>query len=324
MARTSLKLNRRQLGAFLSDFDSIRQFEQLFSEVDAAASSPSGSNGPELEAGVALATANDAMDAINNLYNELYPGAIAPVQLIPSMESISDVSAPTPVANYAILQRNAGTGRWEATSIAKGLKYGGTSTDYTEFEADGTLKMNGSATVWNDWNLSRDFTATAGAGVPTRNTLVGNIVKDQFAVNDALQYMSTELLHDWKEGSDMQIHIHWATGGLNDTTVRGVKWEVEYTVCNPLESGVSPTVFTAAATQSLEVSIPAAQPDRTHRVSTIYTIPGSTLKIGAQLLMRLKRIASVTNPAPAADPFVISFGVHFEADTLGSRSVSTK
>ncbi|MBA4274119.1 MAG: hypothetical protein C0436_00540 [Alphaproteobacteria bacterium] len=197
----------------------------------------------------------------------------------------------------------------------------GTRLNRTLFEADGTLKMEGDATVWNDWNLSRDFTPTAGAGVPPRNVLVGNIVKDQFAVNDALQYMSTELLHDWKEGSDMQIHIHWATGGLNDATVRGVKWEVEYTVCNPLESGISPTVFPATVTQSAEFSVPAAEPNRTHRVSTIYTIPGSTLKIGAQLLMRLKRIASVTNPAPAADPFVISFGVHFQSDTLGSRTV---
>jgi hypothetical protein len=241
-----------------------------------------------------------------------------------TLNGLNDVYAPTP-ATYGILQWNNTTSRWEHTTIAVGLKYGGNGTDYSYFEdATGTLVFNGAATVWNDWNLARDFTPIAGVGVPVRNALVGNIVKDQFAVNDALQYMSTELLHDWKEGTDLQVHIHWATGGLNDATVRGVKWEIEYTVCNPLESGVAPTVFPATATQSLEFSIPAAQPDRTHRVGTIYTIPGGTLKIGAQLLMRLKRIASVTNPAPVADPFVISFGVHFEADTCGSRSVSTK
>ena len=236
----------------------------------------------------------------------------------------SDALGGVPAVGYARLTGAVFTGPISGPSATFGLGKFGTSTDYTGFEADGTLKMNGNATVWNDWNLSRDFTPTAGAGVPARNTLVGNIVKDQFAVNDALQYMSTELLHDWKEGSDMEIHIHWATGGLNDATVRGVKWEVEYTVCNPLESGVAPTVFPATVTQSLEFSIPAAQPNRTHRVSTIYTIPGSTLKIGAQLLMRLKRIASVTNTAPAANPFVISFGVHYEADTLGSRTVAGK
>lgn len=231
----------------------------------------------------------------------------------------SDALGGVPAAGYALLAGAAFTGPISAPTS----EFGGVA-NYTEFEADGTLKMNGNATVWNDWNLSRDFTPTTGAGVPARNTLVGNIVKDQFAVNDALQYMSTELLHDWKEGSDLQVHVHWATGGLNDATVRGVKWEVEYTVCNPLESGVAPTVFPATVTQSAEFSVPAAEPNRTHRITTIYTIPGSTLKIGAQLLMRLKRIASVANVAPAADPFVISFGVHFEADTLGSRTVIGK
>jgi len=240
-----------------------------------------------------------------------------------TLTGLNDVYAPTP-SNYEILQWNTANSRFEKTGIAVGLKYGGTATNYSFFEADGTLVFNGNATVWNDWNLTRDFTPNAGVGVPVRNALVGNIVKDQFAVNDALQYQSAELLHDWKEGTDMQVHIHWATGGLNNATVRGVKWEIEYTVCNILESAVAPYAYTAAVTQSLEFSIPAAQPDRTHRISTIYTIPASTLRIGAQLMIRLKRIASVTNVAPADDPFVISFGVHYEADTVGSRTVSAK
>lgn len=197
----------------------------------------------------------------------------------------------------------------------------GTSANRTLFEDDGTLKMEGEAIVWNDWNLVRDFTPTAGAGVPARNTLVGGILKDQFAVNDALQFQSAELLHDWKEGTDVEVHVHWDTGGLNNATVRGVKWQIEYSVCNPIESGVLPYTRTATVTQSAEFVIAANEADRTEHVGTIYTIPGSTLKIGAQLIMVLKRIASVTNPAPVADPFLISFGVHFQSDTLGSRTV---
>jgi len=279
-----------------------------------------GEDGIELQSGNAQALAQSALDQIAAIGNgpEVYP-----VDQPSMMATLPDVYAPIP-ETYGIIQYNKTANRWEHTLIAVGLKYGGNATDYSFFEADGTLVFNGAATIWNDWNLSRDFTPTAGAGVPVRNVLVGNIVKDQFEVNDALQYMSTELLHDWKEGSDMQVHVHWATGGLNDATVRGVKWEIEYTVCNPLESGVAPTVFPATLTQSIEASIAAAEPDRTHRITTIFTIPGATLKIGGQLLMRLKRIASVTNPAPAANPFVISFGVHYEADTIGSRSVTTK
>lgn len=208
--------------------------------------------------------------------------------------------------------------------VVTGQKKFGTDTDNTTFEPDGTLKMNGAATVWNDWNLVRDFTPVAGVGVPLRNALVGNLVKDQFLVGDSLQYQSTELLHEWKEGSSLQVHIHWATGGLNDATVRGVKWEIEYSITNPLEQGSGLNTYTVVGTSSLEFTIPANQANRMHRVGTITTIAGANLFIGAQLIIRLKRIAAVSNPAPAADPFVISFGVHFEKDTLGSRETFAK
>jgi len=177
--------------------------------------------------------------------------------------------------------------------------------------------------VWNDWNLVRDFTPLAGAGVPPRNAFQGNIVKDQFGINDAIQWQSIEALHDWKEGTDFEAHVHWALGSANDLTVRGVKWEIEWTACNPLESGVAPTAFPATTIQSAEFSVSASQPDRTHRVGTIFVIPAGTLKIGAHLLVRLKRIAAAAT-APAADPFLISFGVHYQSDSRGSRSTFFK
>jgi len=177
--------------------------------------------------------------------------------------------------------------------------------------------------VWNDWNLVRDFTPNAGAGVPPRNPFQGNIVKDQFAVNDAIQWQSVEALHDWKEGTDFEAHVHWALGGANDLTVRGVKWEIEWTACNPVESGVAPTAFPATTTQSAEFTIPASQPDRSHRVGTVFVIPSGTLRVGAHILIRLKRIAAA-GTAPAADPFLISFGLHHQADTRGSRSIYSK
>lgn len=177
--------------------------------------------------------------------------------------------------------------------------------------------------VWNDWNLVRDFTPNAGAGVPRRNAFQGNIVKDQFGVNDAIQWQSIEALHDWKEGTDFEAHVHWALGAANDATVRGVKWEIEWTACNPLESGVAPTAFPATTIQSQEFSIAALQADRTHRVGTIFVIPAGTLRIGAHLLVRLKRIAAAAT-APAADPFLISFGVHYQSDYRGSRTTFFK
>jgi hypothetical protein len=179
-------------------------------------------------------------------------------------------------------------------------------------------------TTWNDWNLSISAAKQPAVNSPTWATLVGNLNAFQFAVNDYLYLESQELLHDWKEGTDLSLHVHWATGGLNDATVRGVKWEIEYTLCNPVEGAFGVTAYTTSTTVSAEFSIPAAQPDRTHRVSHVATISGANIRIGAQLIMRIRRIASVTNPDPDANPFAISFGVHYEADTAGSRSIMTK
>lgn len=178
-------------------------------------------------------------------------------------------------------------------------------------------------TTWNDWNASISGAKVPAANAPTWNALVGNLYAYQFAVNDYIYMEAQEFLHDWKEGTDVQVHIHWATGGLNDATVRGVKWEVEYSVCNPVEGAFGATAYTGTTTASQEFSIPAAQPDRTHRVGTIATISGANLRIGAQIVMRLRRIAAAAT-APAANPFGISFGLHYESDTPGSRSVFTK
>jgi hypothetical protein len=46
-------------------------------------------------------------------------------------------------------------------------------------------------------------------------------------------------------------------------------------------------------------------------------------KIGAQLKMRLKRIASA-GTAPTGNPFGLQVGCHYQADTIGSRTVSGK
>jgi hypothetical protein len=63
----------------------------------------------------------------------------------------------------------------------------------------------------------------------------------------------------------------------------------------------------------------------TCRVTTLGNIALATGKIGACLMYRLIRnnLAGAGSD-PAADPFVVSLGLHFIADTGGSRSMYTK
>jgi hypothetical protein len=178
--------------------------------------------------------------------------------------------------------------------------------------------------LWNDWNLSISGAKVPAANFPTWATLVGNINAYQFAINDYVYLESQEMLHDWAEGTDISLHIHWATGGLNDATVRGVKWEVEYSICNPINGNFGATAFTAATVVSTEDTITAAMPDRTHKITHIAIISGAGLRVGAQIMMRVRRIAAVTNVAPVANPFAISFGIHYLTDVPGSRLITAK
>lgn len=176
--------------------------------------------------------------------------------------------------------------------------------------------------VYNDLVIPM-IVRVAGAGRPSLATFVGNIQQYQFAINDNAELEAVELLHGWKEGTEIELHVHWATGGLNDSTVRGVKWEIEYSWANTLLSGGT-TVFGAPTTISLESSIAASEPDRTHRYTSVGSFTPTGGKVGAFLVMRVKRIASVTDPAPAADPFGLAVGVHYQVDTVGSRTATAK
>jgi len=193
----------------------------------------------------------------------------------------------------------------------------GDATNNTHIESDGTLVFAGTGTVYNDINTGIN-PRNVGANRPTLAAFLGNIYEFQFAVGNYADMTPIEFLHGWKEGTAVEIHVHWATGGLNDGTVRGVKWEVEYTY-----AAMGTGVFTANAATSAETSIAANEVALTHKYTSIVTFTPS-VTIGAQLCIRLSRIASVTNTAPAADPFLLSFGVHYQIDTVGSRSTSAK
>ena len=197
----------------------------------------------------------------------------------------------------------------------------GGTTNYTEFEADGSLTMVGTATVFQDVNTGFAGAKVPAANAPTWTTFIGNINAYTFAVDNYIDVEALEVPHGWKEGSDIEIHIHWATNGNNDATVRGVKWEVEYTWANMLSAGGT-TAFGSIAAVSTETSIAANEPTLTHKYTSVLTFTPTGGKVGMYIKLRLKRIASVTNTAPANNPFGLAVGIHCELNRIGSRTSS--
>jgi len=196
----------------------------------------------------------------------------------------------------------------------------GNGANYTAIEPDGTMIYRGTATVWDDVNTGVAAAKLPAANYPAWAAFTTNTNAYTFALNDYVDMSTIEIPHSYKEGTNLEVHLHIATNGTNNATERKVKYIVYYTWCVP-DNGANQ--FITESSIQAELTIPANQADKSGYYISIGTITGTNIKIGTQLKTRLKRIAS-TGTEPASDPFVGQLGVHFEKDTEGSRLVTSK
>jgi len=157
---------------------------------------------------------------------------------------------------------------------------------------------------------------TIGVGIPTLTAVNGNITMPQWAVNDFNVCESQELIHSWKEGSELFWHIHLTTNGL-DATDRYMRFQLEYGYSDVNGAWTFPAVVTTA-----DLLIPANTPTKTMMLMSIasFTAP---LHIGGHIVARLKRVAAV-GAAPTGNPWIQMLQKHMQLDTLGSKNIGIK
>jgi len=194
----------------------------------------------------------------------------------------------------------------------------GTATNYALFEngtTNGFLSFTGTSRAWKDLAIGG---ASLGAGASAPDMVAynaTNIMLRGFDGGATLEqlYDSLEIQHDYAEGTNITPHLHWlpSTAGAGD-----VKWQLEYTIIRGSTVVVAPTTVsvTTSTTSTAWVEF----------ISNFTAITGTNVKIGDQLLFRLFR-----NPADAADTYgadavITTIGFHYLADTIGSRTISTK
>ena len=220
--------------------------------------------------------------------------------------------------NNDILQYNDVTSRFENTSTPSFSEISiGTDTNNTTIESDGTLVFNGGATVWTDI----DFPITIKIdkdGEPKLATLAGNIEVPKWEIDDFMVCEGTEMIHAWKEGSDVHWHCHVITNGT-DTTDRYIKFEVEV-----IRAKIDSQIDTPTIIQSDDFLIPANTPDRTHFFVPIGVQSMTGYTIGTHVYARLHRIDSTTGTAPSEDVFCSMLQMHIQCDTFGSRLIDSK
>ncbi len=200
-------------------------------------------------------------------------------------------------------------------------RFGEDTTNYSEFESDGTYVMNGAATVFNDLVVPLSSARVPAANAPTWASFIGNLNAYTYGLND-FQEFSTELAHSYKNAATIEFHIHGAVNGSN-VDDRTIKFEIEYTIADvPAEAGFG-DVFPATTTINAELTIPASTTDLTAFTIDIGDNTSGNFVQGAIVKGRVRRIAS-TGTEPAADPFLTEVGLHIESDTIGTRTATAK
>lgn len=136
----------------------------------------------------------------------------------------------------------------------------------------------------------------------------GNVTLEQV-------YGGGEMLHDYKEGTDISFHVHWMP---TTNTAGDVKWNLEYSWYNAETDAEIPAPQTISVVQS------SGGDDWKAHVIEFPTISGIGKKIGSHLKFRFYR-----NPSDGADTYpddavLDSIGVHYQVDSDGSRQLYIK
>jgi hypothetical protein len=166
--------------------------------------------------------------------------------------------------------------------------------------------------VYNDITINA-VSLRPGASPPSFVEFVTGIYQIAFVNgNTDIVYGSFEIPHGYKEGTDLEVHIHWSP---SSTDTGNCVFNFDYTIAN-----MGTGVFGAAAQKTLTAA--GSGVALQHQYATGNTaIDGDDIKIGDVIVFALSRPAG---DAFTGDAFLHSIGLHYECDTLGSRAPSQK
>ncbi|MFA5037701.1 MAG: hypothetical protein WC479_11060 [Candidatus Izemoplasmatales bacterium] len=193
----------------------------------------------------------------------------------------------------------------------------GDVTNYFQISPTGHATFSGSATVFDDLRTS-GTSVKIGASAPDLVTFAPATTNLQLygfdGINTSEQvFFAIQLPHSYKEGTNITPHIHWSP---TTADAGNVKWFLEYTWANNGVAFAAPTTITVTGA--------AGGTAWMHNKHYFSDIVGTGKTISSMLICRLYR-----NPADAADTYehdaaLLEFDFHYEMDSVGSQTASSK
>jgi hypothetical protein len=187
-------------------------------------------------------------------------------------------------------------------------------------EADGTLRFDYDATVFDDLQFPIDTGKTPAAHYPSWEAFGSNQSAHAFAVDDYIDLQANEPFHGWKEGGTLDFHLHVTTKYAQvDGSNRFAKFQVFVSYCDTNNS-----IWVDHAALTGEVTIPTGTASRTGFYVDVGDIDLSGYHIGCQVKVRVKRIAATGGTEYGSTIFITQCGAHLIMDTIGSRTETGK
>lgn len=224
---------------------------------------------------------------------------------------VGDMPTTTSPADTFSIKTGTGKVSFGDETLAPTAKFG-SATSYTQFEANGTMFMAGSATTWEDLNFDP---TRSGGPVATRpsDVTINNCFYVEFTNgNNQLCGAVQELPHNYKLSSALYPHAHvfLKSGETSGTT------GVTFTIYWELRKS------TAVTNGSVTLSATSAQLASTaggFKLDLYDASFAGSSELGGQLALTLARTGG-----NAGDVIVTTYGVHYEMDTIGSRTITSK
>jgi hypothetical protein len=205
----------------------------------------------------------------------------------------------------------------EKSIIGKTAKFGN-ETDNTTIEADGTIKFNGAATVWDDV-LPTIANANTGGAAPNMTLMgsSGTIRAQEFANISASEEFQAcwQLPHSWKEGSTITPHLHLyipddGTGGV-------IQFQMIYTWQNVNNGTMTETTVLGSVTRTANQGIDG------NTILSFGDVVGTGKTISSLFSARIMRVQGGVDTF-GGTTWLRSADIHIEKDTIGSRTATAK
>jgi hypothetical protein len=142
-----------------------------------------------------------------------------------------------------------------------------------------------------------------------------------FALNESISGQF-EIQHDYQEGGDLTFHVHWQGIAAPAGGTDNVQWRLKYTITRDGQTINAPTTVDSPDA-AITAQYQCVRNDFAIIEGTTGGYDGGNIKIGDQFCFILTRV-DATADEYGGDALMITCGVHYPIDTIGSRSVGTK